>query len=191
MAAYRSPVIFGVMFVLTCSLTLDVIATAGFVPLQYMGFEYLGFVVHELGHLVFRYAGTTLGVVMGTGFQWLLPAAAIMMFVRQRDAAAACYSICWLALSLNDSVDYIADARTQQGDMTLSLRFWSMVDGQEVRLNDTIHDWNYMLGGLGLLQWDQWIATGVRIIACSLALLATVLSGYLFWRSMTQRNRPA
>lgn len=184
LAALRSPAVLGGMFVLTMSLALDVIAQAGFVPLQFTGLDFLGFVVHELGHLAFRLAGTTLSVMMGTGFQWLLPAGAIAMFLKQRDGAAACYALCWLALSLNDSVSYIADARTQAGDMSLSLRFWSMVDGREVGANETIHDWNYMLGGLGLLAWDQWIAGLVRAIAIVISLVAVGLAGYLLWTSL-------
>lgn len=188
-ARQRSSGFFGLVFVLTLSLAMDVIAGVGFVPLQMMGVDYLGFVIHELGHLVFRLAGTTLSVMMGTGFQWLLPAGAIWMFLKQRDGAAACYAVCWLAASLNDSVDYIADARTQQGDLTLSLRFWSMVDGREVGAEETIHDWNYMLGGLGLLQWDHWIAGAVRATSIMLAIAACVAVGYLFWRSMVPRRK--
>ena len=190
LARYHSPAVFAVMFVITVSLALDVIARAGFVPLQMSGLHYLGFVVHELGHLVFRLAGTTLGVMMGTGFQWLLPAGAIFMFLRQRDGAAACYAICWLATSVDDSVEYIADARSQTGDMTLSLRFWSMLDGRDVPRSETIHDWNYMLGGLGLLEWDQWIAGVARTAAIGLSLTAVALSAYLLWLSLTKVSRP-
>ncbi len=169
------------VLLLTVSLGMDAIFRSGFVPGLFNGLSYLNFVVHELGHLAFKLAPFWLHVGAGTFFQLALPFGAIVMFVRQRDDAASCFAACWLSASLMHSADYIGDARAMDGDMTLSAGFWSMTSGRQVRPDELGHDWNFMLGELGLLQWDTTLATGVRILAGTIAAMAVATNAYMLW----------
>lgn len=180
------------VFVLTTSLAVDAIFRAGFVPMLFNGLTYLNFVVHELGHLACSFVPMWLHVAAGTLVQVALPAAAIFMFLRQRDAAASCFAACWLAISLMHTADYMADARMMQSDMTMSAGFWSMTSGQQVRPDEVVHDWNYLFKSVGLLQWDGFVAGCVRLIAGLVAAGAVATNAYMIWERIAfQRKKSA
>jgi len=96
--------------------------------------------------------------------------------------------MCWLSVSLMHSADYIADARSQSGDMTLSAGFWSLTSGQPVRPNELLHDWSFMLGELGLLSWDQTLAACVRGLACGTAVIGVLINAYMLWVALSRRR---
>ena len=172
---------FAFVMVLTTSLACDAIGRFGFVPMVFNSLTWIGFVVHELGHLALRIAPPWFTVAGGTFFQLALPAGAIIMFIRQRDDAAACFAVCWLAISLVHSADYIADARIQRLDMGMSANFWSMATQQSVRPDELSHDWEYLLSSVGMLEWDRLIATCVRSFAVLIAIGATLTNGALLY----------
>lgn len=176
------------VLMLTTSLALDAIGRCGFVPMVFNSLTMIGFIIHELGHLAFRVAPEWFYVAGGTLFQLALPLGAIIMFVRQRDDAAACFAVCWLAISLVHSADYIADARAQRLDMSMSASFWSLADQQSVRPDELRHDWDYLLSSAGLLNWDKSIAACVRVFAVSIAVVAVLFNGWLAYLSVLHRR---
>ena len=178
------------VLVLSTSLAFDAIFRAGFVPMLFNGLTYLNFVVHELGHLVCSMVPMWIHVAAGTFVQVALPTGAIVMFARQRDGAAACFAVCWLAISLMHTADYMADARMMQSDMTMSAGFWSLTSGQQVRPDEVVHDWNYLLQSVGLLSWDRFLAGCVRLFAGLVAAVAVATNAYMVWeRFSLQRKR--
>lgn len=172
------------VLLLTVSLAMDAIFRSGFIPGLFNGLSYLNFVVHELGHLACRFAPRWIHVSAGTFVQLALPAGAVIMFWRQGDAAAACFALCWLSASLLHSADYIADARAMEGDMTLSAGFWSLTSGRPVRPDELGHDWNFMLGELGLLKWDTTLAFFVRVLAGISAAIGVLANSLMLWVSI-------
>ena len=109
------------------------------------------FVIHEAGHPIFGlFLGEFIGILGGTLMQLLMPAAFTTYFLFFRhDLYAACATGVWVAENLFGSVaTYIGDARA---------RILPLHGGPYV-----IHDWNYLLGKLGLLEWDHVIAWTVR-----------------------------
>ncbi len=107
--------------------------------------------IHEAGHLLFFWIGSDfLHALGGTIAQMAAPAIAAFLFLRQGDLFAACVCGPWLATNMYDSARYIADARS------LSLTLVSVGGG------DAQHDWQYLLGRLGMLGQDTTIAAIVR-----------------------------
>ena len=176
------------VLLLTTSLALDAVFRSGFVPGLFNGLTFINFVIHELGHLACKFAPAWIHVAAGTVFQMALPIGAVFMFVKQRDDAASCFALCWVAISLMHTADYMADARAMAGDMTLSAGFWSLTSGQAVQPDELGHDWNFMLDSLGLLKWDTFLAGCTRVLAGALAMTGVAANGYMAW-SAWQHSR--
>ncbi len=110
--------------------------------------------------------------------QCLVPIIGIIMFYHQRDFFAISVALCWLATNLYGVAVYIADARAME--MILVSPFGS--EGQ-------IHDWNYILGKLGLLNMDTTIALLTRILGFFTMLTGLVYGGWLIYQIFqTERN---
>jgi hypothetical protein len=139
-------------------------------PLYQSLFKWLNLGIHELGHPLFSWLGEFMHAAGGTLLQCAAPVAAMVMFCRMRDYFAIAACLGWLSTNLFDVATYAADARA----MALPL---VTPGGGEAQ-----HDWNFMLGRLGLLHWDGAIAFVLRIVAASLMLACLAGGGYLLWR---------
>ncbi len=119
----------------------------------------LNLAVHETGHLVFLPLGEFMHFLGGTLFQLIFPLLFVAHFFRRGDPFAA-YVLCWwFAQSLWNVSVYVADARAQ---------LLPLVGGGE-------HDWEYILGTLGLLHLDQRISrtfhfAGVLVFAWAMVM---------------------
>ncbi|MFI5206390.1 MAG: hypothetical protein ACHQU8_03960 [Gemmatimonadales bacterium] len=120
------------------------------------------FGVHELGHLVFAPLGEFLTVAGGSIAQVALPIAVMALFHKQKNRYAVAVIGCWLAVSLGQLGIYVADARAE----SLDLVSFSPEGG--------VHDWNYLLERMHLLNSDValghlvkfvgWIALGLSVL---------------------------
>ncbi len=100
------------------------------------------------------------------------------MFYHQRDFFAISVALVWLATNFYNVATYIADARA----MALPLVTLFGITG------DVVHDWNYILEKLGLLQFDTTIAFLVRILGFSLMLTGVVYGGWLILEMIRKRT---
>ncbi|MBU5613922.1 hypothetical protein [Geomonas azotofigens] len=80
--------------------------------------------------------------------QLLVPAVVAISFYRRCDRYAAAVGVWWLGESMADVAPYADDARA--GELPLL----GGVTGSEV---EDYHDWEVMLGKLGMLTWDHSI----------------------------------
>lgn len=96
----------------------------------------LDLVFHEAGHVLFGFFGRFLAVLGGSLTQVLVPAICVGAFLVRGQMASAAAPLFWAGQSLADVAVYVADGRA----MALPL----LGDG-------SAHDWNYILGTLGLL----------------------------------------
>ncbi len=126
--------------------------------------------IHELGHFVFAPLGEFMGMAGGSILQCLAPIVAAWIFWRQEDYFAISVAWCWLGINLFEVARYAADARSQ------ILPLVSPVSG------DPIHDWNYLLGTLGLLRQDQAIAGAIRALASASTLVGLGTGAWLLWK---------
>ena len=124
--------------------------------------------IHETGHVVFSPLGDHPGVLGGSLFQVLVPAAFVVYFLVRQDRFAASVVLAWVGASLGNVARYIADARAQ--DLPL-------LGGENV-----IHDWWYLLIEWDLLAQDLVIARWVRM-AGALAFVVAVTGTALYSRS--------
>lgn len=110
--------------------------------------------IHETGHLVFAPFGEFMAMAGGTLFQLIMPLTFVGYFARRGDAHAASVALWWAAQNCGHIAHYVADARAQE---------LPLVGGGE-------HDWNYLLGELGLLAQDHGIARGIVVAGMLLVL---------------------
>ncbi|MCS7311293.1 MAG: hypothetical protein NZ742_00020 [Acidobacteria bacterium] len=118
-------------------------------------------IFHEAGHVIFGVFGEFVGVLGGTLMQVLVPVSIVVYFYVHRQVYSAAVVLFWVAQNCFNISVYIKDARAQ----VLPL----LGEG---------HDWNYLLGRLGLLSWDQ--ALGNLVYAVGLVLLGVSVVGGLY-----------
>jgi len=146
-------------------------------PLSNSLFGGLTLGIHELGHLILRPLGNWPGIAGGSLAQIAAPIAAGAIFYRQRDYFGIAVAGAWLAFSLWGLATYIGDARAQELPL-LALG------------PDPIHDWNWMLGKLGLLGWDKGLAFLTRATAFVDWLASMAFGGWLVWSMRAKRSEP-
>lgn len=120
-------------------------------------------VAHEAGHLFFSWFGEFIQVIGGTLGQLFVPVAFTVYFFMRREFFSSSVTLFWTGQSFFSISVYIKDARAMELPLV-------SVGGGE----DAIHDWNYLLSKLGILQWDRALGgiafwTGMAIIALSVA----------------------
>jgi hypothetical protein len=126
--------------------------------------------IHEGGHLLFHYFGTTIGVAGGTFLQLFVPSALAAYFFRHRETQGIAFCTFFFFEQFLPVATYMADARVQQ------LPLLTVGDSEYV-----IHDWNYLFTKLGVLQYDVVIANWVRFIGW-IGMIGVMC--WLLWRSV-------
>jgi len=99
------------------------------------------------------------------------------MFYHQRDFFAISVALVWLATNFYGVATYIADARAMALPLVTLFGF----------AGDVIHDWNYILGKLGLLGFDTAIAFLVRTLGFFSMLIGVVYGGWLILEMIKTR----
>ena len=121
-------------------------------------------VFHEAGHILFGFFGQFIMVLGGSLFQFALPIALAVVFLRQKDQFGGAVCTWWAGQNLLDLAPYIADARA------LQLVLLGGQTGAEVEG----HDWEYLLTRLGWLRFDQTLGIGARRIGLLLMVASLV-----------------
>ena len=122
--------------------------------------------IHESGHFVTMFwAPAAISIAAGTAFQWGAPLLCGWLLWRQGEPFSIPVALVWLGMSLGLSVPYIADASAQALPMISVGNY-----------HPDTHDWNYMLGGLGLLGVEG-ILSGLCRLASVVAMIAGLASG--------------
>jgi len=134
-------------------------------------------VFHEAGHVIFGFLGEFMGIAGGSLNQVLIPVVATIALLRTRQHASAAATLFWTGQSLADVAVYAADGRA----MALPL----LAEG-------LIHDWNWILGRLGLLASAETIgrllfALGAVTMLAALGLLGLDLLAK--WREPPAEER--
>jgi hypothetical protein len=155
---------------------------AGFVAIL----SALDYHVHEFGHLAFSAFPLFWTVAGGTLVQVFLPAlAGVLLWRTQRDWFALSFCGAWTALGLASAAIYCADARALELDLA------GLGDGSNDDGPYTGHDWNYMLGVLGILKHDLRIAGIMRLVASLILALSVFNALRLFWLMRTAKPAAA
>lgn len=122
-------------------------------------------IFHEAGHPIFGLGGEFVGILGGSLAQVLVPAGCAIAFVWQGQPFGAGLCAIWTGQSLLGVSVYVADARAQR---------LPLLGGDGV-----IHDWNYLLGRLGLLAWDRALGGFLALLAGLLVAASALLAALL------------
>lgn len=134
---------------------------------------------HEAGHIIFSPFGRFIQMLGGTLGQLLIPAVVIGTFLRQHQPYAASVGLWWMGESFMDIAPYIDDARAGQ------LMLLGGVTGSEV---GDFHDWQGILGRLGMMQYDHVLARMAFTMGVAIMLAAFCWGGCVLWREYGLRN---
>ncbi|HET6163064.1 MAG TPA: hypothetical protein VFG37_05315 [Planctomycetota bacterium] len=130
--------------------------------------------IHEAGHVVFRFGGDMVCAFGGSLLQCLAPLLCAVVLLRIPDWFGASFCGVWLGVNLFEVARYVADARAQ------ALQLVTIGGG------DARHDWNFLLGELGMLGADTTLAGILRGVAF-LVLWGSIVGGaalcFLIWRT--------
>ncbi len=118
-------------------------------------------IFHEAGHTFFSFFGEFIHVLMGSGFQVLLPLSIALYFfyTGQRFSGAVC--LMWVGQNLINVSIYAGDSILMQ---------LPLLGG-----DGTIHDWHYLLTSMGILRYTPQVAAtlyalGTIVISAGIAL---------------------
>jgi hypothetical protein len=126
---------------------------------------------HEAGHIIFSPFGKFIQTLGGTLGQLLMPlVCCAVLLIKTRDPFGASVALWWFGENFMDIAPYINDARA------LELPLLGGVTGKDVV---DYHDWEYILGKLGLLQMDHTLASLSYTLGILLMLLTFVWGGFL------------
>jgi hypothetical protein len=135
---------------------------------------------HEAGHLFLGFFGRFIRVLGGTIGQLLMPLiCCAVLLIKTRDTFGASAALWWFSENFMDIAPYINDARA------LELPLLGGVTGKDVV---DYHDWEFILGKLGLLSYDHFLARLSYTIGIIFMFCAFAWGGYLLVRQFQQRH---
>jgi hypothetical protein len=134
---------------------------------------------HEAGHVLLMPFGRFLSVLGGSLFQVAIPLVCGAVFLlKNRDPFAASVTLWWAGQSLMDLAPYVADARA------LRLPLLGGHTGAEVEG----HDWEYLLGAVGLMNHDVTLGRLCFALGALTMLTALGWGGASLWRQRGRRQ---
>lgn len=133
-------------------------------PYQWHLIDGVNLLIHEAGHIVFSAFGEFLMIAGGSLFQILMPALFVGYFWYQGSYYSAALVLFWVGESILNVSVYAGDS--------LALQI-PLLGGP-----DTIHDWNYLLSSLGVIQHTPKIAGTIRLLGTLVILTAGAASFY-------------
>lgn len=135
---------------------------------------------HEAGHVLFGFFGDFMRTLGGSITQVMVPVVCLVAFMRKNDVFAASFALWWTGQNFIDMAPYINDARAQE------LMLIGGVTGQDV---PGYHDWNNILGQLGLLKLDHAIAGLSHFFGSFLMVLSFLWCGMILYMQYKNLER--
>jgi hypothetical protein len=130
----------------------------------YMWIDNADLVIHEAGHFFFIMFGRFISTMGGTLMQIIIPLLIYSYFHRQGYRTGMQISLLWLGQNFINISVYAADARAQK---------LPLLGGNKV-----YHDWNYMLGETGLLNYDAEVGyffVGLAVITFLISIFMPLI----------------
>jgi hypothetical protein len=134
-------------------------------PYQWHLIDGVNLLIHEAGHIVFRPFGEFMAIAGGSLFQVIMPALFVGYFIYHRKFYSAALVLFWVGESILNVSVYAGDS--------LALQL-PLLGGE-----DTLHDWNYMLTSLNLLQSTAKIAGAIRLLG-TVVIVAACVGAFIY-----------
>jgi hypothetical protein len=128
-------------------------------------------IFHEAGHVIFGFFGDFVAALGGSLNQVLIPAICTTYFLKQGEPAAAALPLAWTGESLTDVAVYVADGRARAMPL--------LAEG-------LVHDWNYLLGRMGLLDWAEALGRLTYAAGLLLIVVAACMLAWDLWRRVAE-----
>lgn len=129
---------------------------------------------HEIGHVLFAFAGKFIGVLGGTIGQLVFPVSFLIYFIIKKEYFSVTFPLAWLGINFFNIARYMEDATCKCMDFYIS-------SSGSISTTPEFHDWEYLFTTLHLLPFNIIIANMVRGIGF-IVLIATISwSMYLLW----------
>jgi hypothetical protein len=141
---------------------------------EFLFIDNANLIVHEGGHNLFGWFGSTLGLWGGTLLQWLVPFLLSAYFFTERQTTGFAFCLFFFFENWLYTATYMADARVQ------ILPLVTTGDSDVVE-----HDFFHIFTSLGVLNHDTQIAAVIRSLGWC-GMLVTVA-----WLAARGRNRTA
>jgi len=122
-------------------------------------------VIHEAGHFFFKFFGKYIYTLGGTLMQIILPSIIFFYFFRNEYRTGMQFSLLWLGQNFINISVYAADAQARR---------LPLLGG-----NSVYHDWHYLLGEIGLLNYDAEVGYfffGVAILIFIITLILPLIT---------------
>lgn len=122
-------------------------------------------VIHEAGHFFFGLFGKFIYTLGGTLMQIILPSIIAGYFLSNNYRTGVQFSLLWLGQNFINISVYAADARARK---------LPLLGGNKV-----YHDWHYLLGQVGILDYDQIVGytfLGIATIIFTIVVLMPLLT---------------
>ena len=142
--------------------------------------------IHEAGHMLFMPFGRFISVLGGSLLQVLLPLVLMASFMfgfggSRRDNFAAALMLWWAAVSIIDVAPYIWDAFDPK----------MMLLGGKTGAESDGHDWQNILGDLGLIKRAHLLAGIAHALGLIVMLLAYAWGATLLYLQFRRRDSDA
>lgn len=132
---------------------------------EYGLLDNIDLVIHEAGHLIFRFFGKFIYTLGGTLMQIILPSVIAWYFYSNHYRTGVQFSLLWLGQNFINISVYAADAQARK---------LPLLGGNKV-----YHDWHYLLGELGILHYDYlagYLFFGVAILIFFITILMPLIT---------------
>lgn len=130
--------------------------------------------IHEAGHVIFRFFGEFLYFLGGSFFQVAFPFVFVLYFYFREDYFSSSILLFWVGQNLINVSVYAGDAVLMQ---------LPLLGG-----DGGIHDWNWLLSTTGLLKYTSVISSLFFLSGLALGTLATVFSFIYSYRDETEKG---
>ena len=134
--------------------------------------DHFNLLIHEGGHGIFSFFGKFIYTLGGTLMQVIFPCLFIYYFLSRKQKFGGQVSMLWLGQNLMNISVYAADAQE---------RLLPLLGGNKV-----YHDWRYLLGNTGLLEYDNEVGLTFYILGIAVFILALLIP--LFIRDYERIN---
>jgi hypothetical protein len=133
-----------------------------FDPYQWHFIDGVNLLMHEAGHVIFMPFGEFISIAGGSLFQLIVPAAFVTYFIRRGQLYSAALVLFWFGQSMLNVAVYAGDALAME---------LPLIGGE-----GALHDWNYMLDRLGMLQSTPVVSGLIRFCGTVIIIAAGIIA---------------
>ncbi len=151
-----------------------------FFPMPYIFLDYVNFVTHETGGVLFIFFNHFFFLIGQNVYQNLLPLLFFIYFLKKRATASSAFSFFWFGDNLLQTGIYMKDATVMMLPIT---SIWGSDDG-----SGSGHDWHYIFSQTHLLPYDLLIGGFFFALGAVCIIASVIYLWYLSWQRVAENG---